>query len=187
MHLYEINVYYLFLLCSFITTMYLTNINYYVTKYYSKGKTLVKLVKTQHRNMLMIFYICMKILVKRVYVSILQYFNNNVIRIDKNTYEISYVIGGNLYKMRTRIRKGCDVLLIQARDENGSDITNELQVYLGPNENFHGHKFTPSFFNATEITMSLANGEEITYNESDELNIQPHKQNKKRKAWEIEL
>lgn len=184
MHLYGINTYYLLLLFSLIA-MYMTNINYYVTKYYSKGKTLVRLVKTQHRNVLMIFYICLKILIKRFYVAILQYFNNNVVRIDKNTYEISYVIGGNLYKMRTSVRKGCDVLLIQARDENGSDITNELQVYLGPNENFHGHKYTPGFFNATEITMSLANGEEITYNKTDELNI--HKQTRKRKAWEIEL
>lgn len=43
--------------------------------------------------------------------------------------------------------------LIIFKDENGCDVTTEIEPYLGPMQNFHGSKLTPRYFSHTKLTV----------------------------------
>jgi hypothetical protein len=83
--------------------------------------------------------------------------NNTVKKIGKNTYEITYNIAGNTYKMIVTPTKGPSPIL-QISDHNLNDVTNEILPYLGPERNWHGNKFNLDFFNKESLTFELADG-----------------------------
>jgi len=97
-----------------------------------------------------------------MYLSILQYFNKTLIQKDKNTFELSYTVCGNVYKMIIRVKRG-PRKLIYAYDQDSKDVTETLQMYLGPNDDFHHAKFTPDYFGYESITVNLSDGEEKIY------------------------
>jgi hypothetical protein len=66
---------------------------------YQKWKSLKSLVSTQHKSKIIINLISFNMVLKSLYLSFIQYINNSVIKIDKNKYEVSYIINGKLYKM----------------------------------------------------------------------------------------
>ena len=66
----------------------------YVHKKAKKIRNLFHLVKTQHKNILKIVWIMMVLLVKAFYVWLCQTLNGSFRQIDKNTFEVSYVVGG---------------------------------------------------------------------------------------------
>lgn len=135
-----------------------------------KLKSLSSLVKTRYDNVFMIFWVCTTLIAKSIYLTICQKLNQSVIRVDKNTYEVSYTINGILYTFRVTPKRG-PKKLIQALDENDDDITDEIQRYLGPHENFHGDTITPAFFNRSEIILSLSSGDELTFAVDEPLTV----------------
>ena len=106
-------------------------------------------------------------ILKKFYLEFLQYMNNSVVKINKNTYEVSYIINNKLYKMIVRPERG-PKSVTNIFDENDDDITHEIEPYLGPNNDFHGHKFTPKFFCKKRIIIYKSGNEKIIF-EDDEM------------------
>jgi hypothetical protein len=131
---------------------------------------LSNLVRTQYNNIFSIFWVCACIIVKNFYLSFLQTVNNNVRFVDKNTYDISYVINGVRYTLRVKCKKG-PRMLIQALDENDNDITEVIQAYLGPYENFHMSKLTPADLGLGSVTIHNSFGTELHIDKNDQLCI----------------
>ena len=136
---------------------------------YRKFKSLQQLVSTQYSNVFLILWISFKIIAKTFYVQLCQYLNACMRQIDKNTYEVRYVVNGVLYTMVVKPKRG-PKCIIEAVDEDDNDITETIISYMGPAENFHGNHLTPSYFNKKTITLSMSSGEELVFQEHQRIN-----------------
>ena len=110
--------------------------------------------------------ICVKIFLRIIYISILQKFSKNLNKIKKNTYELSYSVNGKFFKYRFKLEKGPSKVL-QIIDNNNNDVTLKIFPYLGPQYDFHQHKYTPKDFNYSELSFNLFNGKELTFKENE--------------------
>ena len=159
-----------FLLVCLLYTLYFndTHTIFYrnVSSYYGKLKALNALVGSQYSNIFKILWVMILLICKTLYLHAWQKFNKSIRRIDKNTYEVSYVINGILYRMVVKPKKG-PKSIIEAVDENDDDMTHVLISYLGPMENFHGISLSPSFFGKEKITVNLTTGEEVSFNSNE--------------------
>ena len=138
----------------------------YVHKKAKKIRNLFHLVKTQHKNILKIMWVMMVLLVKAFYIWVCQTLNGTFRQINKNTFEVSYVVGGVMYKMLVKAKRG-PRKIVCCVDDDLNDFTDTLNAYYGPSEDFHGHVFTPDFFNKNSLTFSLANGDEKTFSRNE--------------------
>jgi hypothetical protein len=139
------------------------NITYKKINYtYNRLKRLKRLVSTKHSSNFMIFFVSSKMLAQSLYISIIQYLNNSVKKIDKNMYQVSYVINGKMYNMIVKPTKGPTPIL-QIIDNTQRDITDEILPYMGPNYDWHNTKFNPEFFGYDSLYFQLSNGEEFTF------------------------
>ena len=96
------------------------------------------------------------------YINFLQYMNSTVKKLDKNKFEITYVINGKMFKMITSPPKGPS-LILQVSDDNQDDITEIVLPYLGPKNNWHNTEFTPSFFGSNSLSFEISNGDTKTF------------------------
>lgn len=141
-----------------------------LSKKYKKYREVNKLVSSKEKNFIMVHFISVKMILQVVYINFLQYMNNTVIKVGKNTYEISYVIEGKLYKMIVKPMKGPTPIL-QIND-GVNDITDLVLPYLGPNYNWHHTKFSPEFFDRKCLTFEFSNGIERTFSIEEHLHIE---------------
>jgi hypothetical protein len=166
-----------FLLIILLITWYLTDtptiVYHNVLSTFHGVKALRMLVSTQYTNIAKILWVMFVIICKTIYINVCQKLNKSIRRIDKNTYEISYVVNGILYKMIVKPTKG-PKCIIEAVDENDNDITQEFMSYFGPMENFHGNHTTPRFFSKQKITLSLITGDELTFDENEIMQFKLH-------------
>lgn len=163
-------MYNILILISGAVILFLGSRNATVRRKAKKVHTLFRLVRTQHKNILKIVWVMTKILTKAMYVSLWQYMNNTVRQVDKNTFEITYVVGGNLYKMLVKVKRG-PRKIIYCGDDMFNDLTNEVCSYFGPNEDFHGYEFTPHFFDTNSLTFHLSNGDEKTFTNDERITL----------------
>ena len=98
------------------------------------------------------------------------YFDPRVIKLEKNKYEINYVIGNKLYKFQTKIKRGPSMVL-QVIDGEYNDITELIKPYIGPNRDFHNIKYTPESLNFNELVFQLATGDEIMFSKSQVIEL----------------
>ena len=130
------------------------------------------LVSTQYTGIARILWVCLCMLFKALYLMLIQWLYQSVRPIGSNLYEVSYVIRGITYKFHVKLKKGPgNNTIIQATDENDSDITNEFLTYLGPMDNFHGYVYTPKHFGVNAITLNMASGEDKTFTEHEPINF----------------
>lgn len=129
---------------------------------YRKFRSLQQLVSTQYSNVFAILWISFKIIIKTFYVQLCQYLNASLQQVDKNTYEVRYVINGIQYTMVVKPKRG-PKCIIEAVDENDEDMTDVLISYMGPAENFHGTHLSPFYFNKNSITLSMSSGDELKF------------------------
>jgi hypothetical protein len=127
---------------------------------YSKWKQLNNLVSVKHRNKCSIITVSIGMILKSLYLSFIQYLNNSVKKINKNQYEVSYIINGKLYKMVVSPMRG-PAQILQIIDHNENDVTDNILCYVGPRYDWHNTKFTPNFFNCEFLTFQMADGNEI--------------------------
>jgi hypothetical protein len=138
---------------------------------YNKLKNLKELVSTRNKNMCMIFWICLSLIFKSLYINMCQKLNRSVIQIDKNSYEITYVISGHMYKIYVKpVRGPKPVILIT--DDNDEDITDIVVPYLGPHSNCHGNTHTPLFFKREKLIFELSNGNSLEFNINDTITLE---------------
>lgn len=140
---------------------------------YRRFKSLNKLIsntpQSKNRSKTLVFIISTKMLAQALYLSLIQYMNNSVRKLDKNTYEVSYVINGRIYKMITRPTRGPTPIL-QVSNEQNEDVTYQVLPYMGPQYDWHNNKLAPEFFGYQTLTFELADGTEHTYDKDRELN-----------------
>ena len=129
---------------------------------YKRWKNLNRLVSTTESSTWFIILISLKLVIYSLYISFLQNINKTVRKIDKKTYEISYVINGKLYKMISHVQFGPSPIL-QIIDDQENDVTETVLPYMGPSYNWHGNKISPDFFGHNSLTFELADGTEYTY------------------------
>ena len=94
--------------------------------------------------------------------------NNSIIKLDKNTYILSYILHDNEYKMVIKIARGPSPIL-SIKNEDNKDLTDIILPYLGPKNDWHNNKFTPKFFNCKSLSFELSNGEIIKFHEETEI------------------
>lgn len=137
-----------------------------------KGKlySLYDLVSTRHNSRIMIIYVCTKMLTQAFYQNLLHYLDNSLIKIDKNKYELKYVINGKLYKKIIKPNRG-PIPVISVTNENNCDVTEQILPYMGPNNDFHNEKFTPKFFGHNTLVFEMLNGNVLTFNSMENILI----------------
>ena len=137
---------------------------------YNKWISLNNLVSSQHNSKIMIKIISLQMIFKSLYLSFIQYMNNSIIKIDKNSYELSYIVHGKLYKMIIKPIRG-PIPILCVTNENNIDITEQILPYLGPNNDWHGKKYYPDFFKHKTLNIELLDGSKKTFNHSDTITI----------------
>lgn len=163
---------YIFVSLSIISSMFLykTNIptiaKQTIIYKYNRFRKLNKLVSSQYNGICMILYQSMCILCTATRVNFLQYINNTIKKIDRKTFEVSYVINGKLYKMIIKPDKG-PLPIILAYNQDNQDITDLIIPYLGPSNNFHNYKFTPNFFGMEKIIIENSDCDNLTFYKED--------------------
>jgi hypothetical protein len=135
-----------------------------------KIRNLFHLVKTQHKNIIKIIWVMLTLISKTIYVWLCQSLNGSFRQLNKNTFEVSYVVGGVMYKMLVKAKRG-PRKIICCVDDYLNDFTDELNAYYGPSEDFHGHVFTPDFFHRNILTFSLSNGDEKSFSRHEAIVI----------------
>jgi len=137
-----------------------------VTSKYQKWKRLNALVAISNKNKIKIILISLKMVMQVLYLSFLQYMNSSIRQINRNTYEISYVVSGKMYKMLVTPRRGPTPVL-QVSDSANQDVTSEIIQYMGPSYNWHGNTITPKILGYNTLTFQLSDGEEKIYTEDE--------------------
>jgi hypothetical protein len=108
------------------------------------------------------------------YVFAYQKVAKNVESVGRNEYDVHYVLGNSLYKVRVRTRRGPpNKKVLQVIDENDNDATAAIVPYLGPLEDWHGGVYTPSSLSFESLTFNLSNGMSATYQKDDPLVLFP--------------
>lgn len=138
-----------------------------VSKYYRRIKFLNSVIPINYTNFC---WYTVVMFFKLMYISFIQYINKSVRIVGKNTYEVSYIINGKLYKMIVNVERGPSPIL-QISDENFEDITDEILPYLGPSNNWHKRKFCAFDFDKNSLTFELSNGEERIFEKEEIINI----------------
>ncbi len=94
----------------------------------------------------------------------------NVKVISRSKIEVSYKFRDTEYRFRTSIKRGAleDVHFL---DENGDDVTSALSPYVGPGQDFHAIKYTPSDFGYKSIKVIKEDSEPVTFTEHEDIYI----------------
>ena len=157
----DVYIYFLFF-CVFLYTVYRDDVHRKI----KKTQTLFRLINTHHKSMFAIGYAMISIFVKTSYISVCQYFNKTLVQRDKNTHELTYHLGGQLYRIVITSKRG-PRKVIQCFDADMTDCTEMISSYLGPSEDFHGQALSPNYFNKDVLTFSMSNGDEKSFNKDD--------------------
>ena len=115
-------------------------------------------------------WLVFKIVAKYCYLQFLQHIYITVIHLHKNTYEIQYVLHDKIYKVRTKVRRG-PPRIVQILDHLDNDITDEVQSYLGPNEDFHGQCICPQDMGYERVYFCFRNGNKIGFDTQEPIII----------------
>jgi hypothetical protein len=132
---------------------------------YKKFRRINSLISTNYTGFFKIFCISLWMIIKVIWMYIIQYLNSTVTQIEFNKYIITYVIKGKTYKMIVKCNRGPSKVLLIC-DENQKDMCDYINPYLGPEENFHGNLFTPKFWNKKELIFELSDGSEKIFSEN---------------------
>ena len=135
---------------------------------WKKFRKINRLVSTNYKGFCLIIWISCCMVSQALWISIIQYMNSTVVKLDGNKYRVTYRIKGNTYKMIVKLRRGPrNVLLVS--DESQDDVSAVIFPYLGPGENFHGEIYTPRFFEREELVFELSNGNEKIFRSDDDI------------------
>ena len=135
---------------------------------YREFKKINRLVATNKKGSFNIMWVSLSLVIKALWINILQYINNNVFQLDKNNYEITYIIKEKTYKMIVKPIRGPSKFLI-VYDENQEDVSHLIMPYIGPEEDWHGRVYTPKFFNKSELTFELSSGDHKVFRQNDNI------------------
>lgn len=137
---------------------------------YRKFRQVNMLVQTQYKSACQIICVSIQLIAKMYWINFLQRHNNTVKRINRKTATITYVLDGRKYTMTVKPPRGPSPVLL-VFDENENDVTDMITPFLGPNNNWHHHHYTPSFWDKNNLTFELYDGTEKTFSKDDVINL----------------
>jgi hypothetical protein len=147
---------------------YLVDITNYMEHRYKRWRKFNSLVLRDTTTTLEIYMLGARLMARTLYVYAIQYLTRSTNKIDKNTYEIQYVINNKLYRMIKVPNKGpCPI--VSVHDEHGTDMTRVLLMYYGPNHDWHGVPLYPKFFNRSNLVFDMINGDQLIFEELDDI------------------
>ena len=117
-----------------------------------------------------IMVMSLKLVLKMMMISLLEYLDPRITRLDKNNYIVSYVLNKKLYKLHCKVHRGPNSIL-QVIDQDSNDVTRLFNSWLGPNRDFHNQAYTPKDLEYQELSLLMINGETKVFNEMDTLEI----------------
>lgn len=130
-------------------------------------KRLTGVVSHVNKNNCRVICISLWIIVKAMYILLLQKLNKSVKKLDDNTFEVHYVLYGRLHKMLVHPVKGPSPIFL-IMDENDDDVTDTILPYLGPEHNFHRNDtLTPNNFGFKSLTFEYDDGTSEKFCEND--------------------
>lgn len=140
-------------------------------KKYRDFRNLNSLVSTQYKTVGMIMWISFVMICKMYWLQFLQWINRSVVYShDKKHLVFNYVLNGKVYKLVVSPVRGPQKVLVVS-NESGEDVSDEILPFMGVEENWHRRIFTPSFWGYTQLTFEMTNGETMTFEAQDEINI----------------
>lgn len=89
--------------------------------------------------------------------------------IGRNTIQV-YRCGEKEYKILTKVKRGPNKLnVVKIEDVFGDNITQKIQPYMGPNEDWHRISYKLGDFEQEKLTFILQNGEKITVENTNDI------------------
>jgi len=138
---------------------------------YDSFRSLNKLMSTstKYKNICSIVYLSCKMIAKVYWLYFLQWCNNSIEK-TKSGYILSYAVGGNIYRIFLKHKRGPKPFLIVV-DENDNDVTDEILQFLGPNQDWHGQKYCPENWNKKCLTFEMSDGEQKIFENQNFINF----------------
>ena len=137
----------------------------YIEIKYQKWISLNSMMATKYKSPTIVKCMSVYMIFKFFYLQTLQYLTNTVVKIDKNNYEISYIINGKIYKMVVKPERG-PLNYYKILNDKNENIIEEISQYFGPHYK-NQVKLTPSFFKTSNIKLVLFDDSEQIF-ENDE-------------------
>lgn len=126
-----------------------------------------RLVSKKNQIIFNLMFSMLKSKVKQKLIQMKHDFYNPPVLFDcKNftTYKLNYYLNGNRYSIPIVHYRGSNNedqnSILMVLDENGNDITNDIQCYLGPLSNFHGLRLKPQELGLKDVTVLTNDGTE---------------------------
>ena len=133
-----------------------------VYRYLEDFQKLTDLVSTQYKTKGKILCVSCQIVAKLFWLRFLQWANNSIEHRPDKTVVLSYVYKGKMHKVVSDCGRGPSKVLL-VFDQNEDDVGHLVLPYLGPNQDWHGRYFQPSFWDRERLTFELSNGEQKTF------------------------
>lgn len=133
-------------------------------------KRLTRLVSTTNTNKLKIIKVCMELVLKAVVINLLQKMYKSIEKVDKNKYILTYYLKGRTYKVVVSTRQGPSKIF-QVLDKDDNDVTDVVEPYLGPNEDFHGLRVTPGDLGYDRLVFNMSDTREHEYERGEEMTL----------------
>lgn len=141
--------------------------NIAITKY-RKFRSLNKFISKQHKNLFMIICISLLLVVKAIFYNFTQWMNKTVVK-NGDKYEVTYYLKGIKYKMSLPVKDISVSSVFLVTGDNDVDLTDEIEPYFGPYDNFHGMYITPANFNQNQITIETIDGVTKTFQRDEQI------------------
>jgi len=173
--MYKIKMYYslLLLLPVYLAFYKLTRSDTSIGAYYRvknrKWKNLKNMVSSQYDSTYDIYRVSLKTLYTSIYDDIISYFNNRVVKKGRKTYEVTYYIENQRYRLPIKVRRGPSKF-IDARNENGVSIVLDLKEYCSPDGSMNNKLLTPRYMGHSKIIVETLDGK-LIFEENDPIII----------------
>ena len=173
--MYKIKMYYslLLLLPVYLAFYKLIRSDTRIGAYYRiknrKWKNLKNMVSSQYDSTYDIYRVSLKTLYTSIYDDIIAYFNNRVVKKGRKTYEVTYYIENQRYRLPLKVRRGPSKFL-DARNENGVSIVLNLKEYCSPDGSMNNKLLTPRYMGHSKIIIETLDGK-LTFDEDEPIII----------------
>jgi len=88
---------------------------------------------------------------------------SDLVKVAKHTYRLTYMFRGEPFHIMIPVKRGPRDF-IHVHTEDGSDVTDEIRMFLGPGEDFHSNTaISPNDLGYSKLHFSTREGEVRSY------------------------
>ncbi len=98
------------------------------------------------------------------------YHTSSLQKISSSLYSLSYEHRGKQYRVLMPVQKG-PKRIVRITDDQERDVTEEVRVFLGPNEDFHQYPTTPRALGYKELVFQERSGMVYIFTEDDAIHF----------------